>query len=341
MHPTRIRGLKMKKLLIVLFAMVYTAAYAQTYTTLGIGTSPIGTLHVHSATQVSEGVNGISAIGPVVTGNYQTVFHMTNAQTFKTANDGFSIIQDNLDVTLRQFESANLKIKGYNQQGITINTIGNVGIGMDNPTERLHVNGTMNVTSRFQSGGANQTITIGRAYHPGLNHSSAYIGFNAARGAEDNGTWTLKTDSTKNGGVVIMATMDGDLLISNIKTQIPNDGPFLTGRRDRTSVQDNFILGNVNLKLSADGILYAKEVKVTLTDWPDYVFDNNYTLPSLEQTEEYIKDNGHLPGVPSAKEIEEQGLNLGEMNKILMQKVEELTLQVIELNKQIKELKGE
>lgn len=144
----------MKKLLIVLFAMVYTAAYAQTYTTLGIGTSPIGTLHVHSATQVSEGVSGISA--------------------------------------------------------------------------------------------------------------------------------------------------------------------------NRTSLQ-------------------AKEIKVTISgnDWPDYVFGDGFALPTLEQTEEYIKDNGHLPGVPSAKEIEEQGLNLGEMNKILMQKVEELTLQVIELNKKVKELKGE
>lgn len=89
--------------------------------------------------------------------------------------------------------------------------------------------------------------------------------------------------------------------------------------------------------------MQAKEIKVTISgnDWPDYVFGDGFALPSLEQTEEYIKDNGHLPGVPSAKEIEEQGLNLGEMNKILMQKVEELTLQVIELNKQIKELKGE
>ena len=328
----------MKKLLIVLFAMVYTAAYAQTYTTLGIGTSPIGTLHVHSATQVSEGVNGISAIGPVVTGNYQTVFHMTNAQTFKTANDGFSIIQDNLDVTLRQFESANLKIKGYNQQGITINTIGNVGIGMDNPTERLHVNGnafvngTMNVTSTFLMGGANQTLSIGRAYTQTLGWGSSYIGFNAHK--ENNGSWTSKTNTWLNGGAVIWATMDGDLLFANIPS---------TGSTNHTGITDADIVSNVNLKLGADGLLQAKEIKVTISgnDWPDYVFDNSYTLPSLEQTEEYIKDNGHLPGVPSAKEIEEQGLNLGEMNKILMQKVEELTLQVIELNKQIKELKGE
>lgn len=69
--------------------------------------------------------------------------------------------------------------------------------------------------------------------------------------------------------------------------------------------------------------------------------ENGYKLNSLEETERYINDNGHLPGVPSASEVETDGVNLGEMNKILLQKIEELTLQVIELNKQINELKGE
>ena len=57
--------------------------------------------------------------------------------------------------------------------------------------------------------------------------------------------------------------------------------------------------------------------------------------------EQYIRDNGHLPDVPSAAEVEDEGLSLGEMNKVLMQKVEELTLHVIELQKQIDELKKE
>ncbi|MBR3723946.1 MAG: hypothetical protein IKN11_00960, partial [Bacteroidales bacterium] len=88
-----------------------------------------------------------------------------------------------------------------------------------------------------------------------------------------------------------------------------------------------------------DGILYAKEIKVTLTDWPDFVFSNGFRLLSLAETESYIKENGHLPGVPSAAEVEEKGMNVGEMNKVLLQKVEELTLHVIELQKQIDELK--
>ena len=63
-------------------------------------------------------------------------------------------------------------------------------------------------------------------------------------------------------------------------------------------------------------------------------------LVPLTETEAYIREQGHLPDVPSATEVEEEGLSLGEMNKVLLQKVEELTLHVIELQKQIDELKN-
>ncbi|MBR3413672.1 MAG: hypothetical protein IKG81_13410, partial [Bacteroidales bacterium] len=113
------------------------------------------------------------------------------------------------------------------------------------------------------------------------------------------------------------------------------------GTSSSQTFTDNQVRSHVNLKLSADGLLMAKEVKVTLTGWPDYVFGDGYKLLSLEETERYIRDNGHLPDVPSAAEVEDEGLSLGEMNKVLMQKVEELTLHVIELQKQIDELKKE
>ncbi|MNJ02632.1 hypothetical protein D3C73_1626530 [compost metagenome] len=65
------------------------------------------------------------------------------------------------------------------------------------------------------------------------------------------------------------------------------------------------------------------------------MFKSDYKLLSLPETEEFIKQNGHLPEVPKASEVEEMGVSLGEMNKILLKKIEELTLQVIELNKKI------
>jgi hypothetical protein len=64
-------------------------------------------------------------------------------------------------------------------------------------------------------------------------------------------------------------------------------------------------------------------------------------LPTLEEVEQHIKDNGHLKDIPSAKEVEQNGIEVGEMNKLLLQKVEELTLYMIEMNKEINSLKAE
>ena len=70
---------------------------------------------------------------------------------------------------------------------------------------------------------------------------------------------------------------------------------------------------------------------------PDYVFEEGYDLSTLEEVEAYIKDNKHLPEVPSAKEMEENGIELAQMNMLLLKKIEELTLHLIEQNKLIHE----
>jgi len=86
--------------------------------------------------------------------------------------------------------------------------------------------------------------------------------------------------------------------------------------------------------LTVNGNIHSTEVKVDVTvPGPDYVFEKDYTLPSLESVKSYIDQNKHLPEVPSAKEMEANGINLSEMNMLLLKKVEELTLYVIEMNK--------
>lgn len=91
--------------------------------------------------------------------------------------------------------------------------------------------------------------------------------------------------------------------------------------------------------LAVNGKITCKEVEVTLANFPDYVFDEDYHLLSLEEVAAYIAAYGHLPNVPSACEVEASGLGLGEMNRILLEKVEELTLHVISLNKELQELR--
>lgn len=95
-------------------------------------------------------------------------------------------------------------------------------------------------------------------------------------------------------------------------------------------------------KFSVNGKVLAKEVHVCTSpdSWPDYVFGENYKLMNLKELDAYVKANKHLPGVPSASEVEEQGdVDLGQMNAILLEKVEELTRYVIDLQKQIDEMK--
>jgi hypothetical protein len=94
--------------------------------------------------------------------------------------------------------------------------------------------------------------------------------------------------------------------------------------------------------LSVNGKIACEEVLVQdMTAWPDYVFKPEYKLRTLEELEASIQENGHLPGIPSAAEVESKGLNIGEMQKSVVEKVEELTLYTIEQNKMLKELKNE
>lgn len=93
--------------------------------------------------------------------------------------------------------------------------------------------------------------------------------------------------------------------------------------------------------LSVNGNIHGKSMIVDLAGLPDYVFHSNYYLPTLESVQAYIDKNHHLQDVPTATEVEKTGMNLGDMNKVLLKKVEELTLYVIDLNKQLKQTQKE
>lgn len=93
-------------------------------------------------------------------------------------------------------------------------------------------------------------------------------------------------------------------------------------------------------KLAVAGNMIAESVKVKLQpNWPDYAFFKNYELPNLASVEKHIAENGHLPGIPSAKEVEANGINLGDMDAKLLLKIEELTLYLIKQQKELEQLK--
>jgi len=116
------------------------------------------------------------------------------------------------------------------------------------------------------------------------------------------------------------------------------------GSRLRMSIDSE--TGNVGIgthiprnKLDVNGTIRSREVRVEASPWPDFVFEENYKFPTLIEIEGFIKENQHLPGIPSANEVAEHGIVLGEMSANLLQKIEELTLYAIEQDKEIKELK--
>ena len=84
----------------------------------------------------------------------------------------------------------------------------------------------------------------------------------------------------------------------------------------------------------------AQDINVEMNNAADYVFDENYNLRSLSEVESFVKENKHLPGVPSAAEMAENGMSMSQMGNLLLEKVEELTLHMIELEKENKELKN-
>ncbi|MHC0445102.1 hypothetical protein ACWA1F_06810 [Flavobacterium sp. 3-218] len=110
----------------------------------------------------------------------------------------------------------------------------------------------------------------------------------------------------------------------------------------------SFFAGNVGIgtsnpdsKLTVNGTIHSKEVKVNTDIWPDYVFKKEYNLPTLAEVENHIKEKGHLENIPSEEEVLKNGIHLGEMNVKLLQKIEELTLYSIQQSKEIEVLKEE
>ena len=91
---------------------------------------------------------------------------------------------------------------------------------------------------------------------------------------------------------------------------------------------------------SVDGKIVSKSMYVTQQNWADFVFKNDYKLPNLYEIEAYYKANKHLPSIPTAQEVKENGVDVGEMNKLLLQKIEELTILMVQQQREIDQLKS-
>ena len=163
------------------------------------------------------------------------------------------------------------------------------------------------------------------------NNSGNHIVFKRSEGAEMAYIgWETETEA--NSPFVIKSSNGND-----IKFMI-NDSEMMRVKAGNLSIGTPDAKG---YKLAVNGKIRAHEIKIETANWPDYVFAKDYKLLSLMETERHIQEKGHLPGIPSADEAKANGVDLGDMNAKLLQKIEELTLYLIEQGKEIKELKKE
>jgi len=214
---------------------------------------------------------------------------------------------------------------------------GSVGIGTltPNPSYALDVNGTVNASQIF----ATQ-----------LNVTDLLVNGSAVQSSP----WTINgNDLSYTTGSVEVSTLEATSLLLNGTNVVSS--PWTINGNDLSYTAGTVGVSNLNASgsvgigttntqgymLAVAGNVVAEAVKVELQgNWPDFVFEKEYDLIGLLETESFIKKYGHLPNVPSAEEVKQNGISLGEMDAKLLQKIEELTLHTIQQQKEIEDLKA-
>lgn len=228
---------------------------------------------------------------------------------------------------------------------------GSVGIGTDRPSvgTKLEVHGiNVNTALKVFANSINTTTAI-RAITNSGNHYAlqvypAYSALSANFTIKGSGDYMTNGYGSVGGPVarlVRFRVKSPDRVGICIEHEYPYDWGYglkaLVQRPntkaiavvDKTSDEDMF-------RVMGDGFVYATEIKVQLPPFPDYVFNQDYNLMSLDDVRKFISEKGHLPGLPSAKEIEDSKVGLGALQVKSIEKIEELTLYILELQEQIK-----
>ena len=248
------------------------------------------------------------------------------------------------------------------------NNTGNIGIGTTAPNSKLTILTPINTSGWTHIGGAD-SIIVGE----GIGGVSAAIGTSTAHAFRLNTSGLGRLHIYPAGEVVVGSNATGAFGKFTVETlnnsygisHLGEGGNILATRMGGTSagigtfsnthmrifcnsfsaITISSPSNNVGIgidfpqnKFEVNGTIRSKEVIVETINWPDYVFDEKYKLKTLDEVEKYIQENKHLPNISSAADIEKNGLYVGDTQKDMMEKIEELTLYMIEANKKIERL---
>lgn len=333
-----------------------------------IGTTDNRSLRVRTNNQVRMHFdrNGRIGIGTTSPQTALDLYSATTATAFGIRSDGGSAfifmdkqnVTDNSTVSYRTdgvakwqtgtFANNNFAIKNLVLgNAITCNETNNfVGIGTATPTYLLDVQGSTAGTSyyNFQSvvnfvGNSDLRAIYAYSkpadgYGYGVQATGGWYGGNfIGDGGAYTGTCT---------GVYGYASGSAGTRYGVYGFAINSGGPawagYFAGNTYATNMVVNHTAPSTGYSLTVGGKIICTEVRVQLTPFPDYVFDSSYNLNTIEEVEQHIQQYHRLPGMPSACEVEEGGMAVGEMQGKIVEKVEEQTLYIIQLNNKIKEL---
>ncbi|MCB4797233.1 hypothetical protein [Neotamlana laminarinivorans] len=234
--------------------------------------------------------------------------------------DGKETSSSNIDDLYLNYNTGKHVRVGFGDLDSNIYVSGKIGIGTTNPREKLEVNGLIRIPAATNENDNSPGITLNS--NDDFLYDEEYInqyglGFH---GYQDGTSTYLAPNNTYLSGHFGLDFFTG----SKNRMRISKSGEVTIGT---VNIQNGF-------KLAVNGNIKAKEIKVE-TGWSDFVFYDDYNLPTLKEVEQHIKEKGHLKDIPSAKDVEQNGIFLGEMDAKLLQKIEELTLYIIEQEKKL------
>ena len=328
---------------------------------VGVNVSvPTEKLHVVGNAMI-QGVNPILKIKTTsISSNFQSLiqFNSTTANLGNIAYTGGGLVLSGRDTTASGTVVPDLVIKNSN-----------IGLGTSTPSEKLHIIGNMLVnyidpTFQFQNNGIDKGFLQ-------LNGNDIRIGTNSINTTgkfvvRTNGIDQVYVDQNGNMGFNVSTPLSRLHILTGDDASISSHGYLMLGSVTGSNVifDNNEIMarsngtastlvlqndggavriGNVTVpsgyKFAINGKMICEEVKVKLsTAWPDYVFNETHQLMPIEKLSQFIQANKHLPNIPSAASVESNGIEVGDMQKKMMEKIEELTLYIIEQDKRIKQL---